>query len=57
MGKTLLALALNKILPEMVHVQSDNVKTNRTGPTFLKEVKSALKANPIVFADRYVPKT
>lgn len=52
MGKTVLGVALGKLLPGMVHVQSDDVKTKKTGPTFLKNVQKALEGNAIVFADR-----
>ena len=52
MGKTILGLALSKLIPEMAHVQSDNIKAKSTKAGFLKDVKSALKERSIVFADR-----
>lgn len=56
MGKTILGVALKQLLGSDVlsHQQSDDVKTKKTGPTFLKNVKASLKTHDIVFADRSV---
>ena len=52
MGKTVLGVALSQLLPGMIHIQSDDVQTKKTGPAFLSNVKNALKDHAIVFADR-----
>lgn len=54
LGKTILGEALKRLIPELVHEQSDNVTTKSTGPTFLANVVKALGKHDIVYADRYV---
>ncbi|WFD34158.1 RNA ligase (ATP) [Malassezia cuniculi] len=51
-GKTALAVALHRLFPAWAHVQSDDVQTKRTGPTFLRNVESALRDKTVVIADR-----
>lgn len=54
-GKTSLFIALCHlwIVPGLVgHIQSDDVKAKKTGPTFLKNICEELRRNVIVLADR-----
>ncbi|UZJ56990.1 hypothetical protein CBS101457_006310 [Exobasidium rhododendri] len=51
-GKTALAVALTSLFPMLRHIQSDDVQTKKTGPTFLKNVGSELEKSDVIFADR-----
>lgn len=52
-GKTSLFIALSHLYPKLfAHTQSDDVKSKKTAPTFLKNICAELKHSPIVLADR-----
>ena len=51
-GKTALAVALTNLFGDWAHIQSDDVQTKRTGPTFLRNVEKSLREKNVVIADR-----
>lgn len=52
-GKTSLFLSLSHLYPQTVgHTQSDDVKSKKTAPTFLKNICAELSKHRVVLADR-----
>ncbi|PWN18581.1 hypothetical protein BCV69DRAFT_314465 [Microstroma glucosiphilum] len=52
-GKTSLFLSLSHLYPQVVgHTQSDDVKSKKTAPTFLKNICNELSKHRVVLADR-----
>lgn len=51
-GKTVLAVALSHLIPDLGHTQSDNVQSKKTAPTFLRNIGQELSNHDVVFADR-----
>lgn len=51
-GKTVLGVALNNLIPDFGHTQSDDVRSKKTAPTFLKNIMRELDSHAVVFADR-----
>lgn len=52
-GKTSLFLSLSHLYPQVVgHTQSDDVKSKKTAPTFLKNICAELSKHRVVLADR-----
>lgn len=51
-GKTQLAVALQRLFPDMGHTQSDDVQARKTAPIFLQNILQELSQHSVVFADR-----
>ncbi|EIW73483.1 hypothetical protein TREMEDRAFT_20952, partial [Tremella mesenterica DSM 1558] len=50
-GKTMVGVALKEMFG-FTHTQSDDVRSNKTAPTFLKNIADLLKTHDVVYADR-----